>query len=194
MSIKYKPNNDNELREVFTKNIPIIKFVSHDVFEDNDWKDFIQNGPNELDSFTWCIWAAGIFRCDNIIDDKFDTYAAYCASVIQSIAKDCNVECSDERLIVLAYGLAARTFNFESAKLDKVDYNFDAMLNASDYECIDDIDIISMWEMLVMTIQFIRTLDPSNIKALIKVMKKVNAIRYRYNELYDKMSSISANY
>lgn len=189
----YKPNNDHELKAVFTENIPIIKFVSHDVFEDNDWKDFIQQCPDGADTFEWCIWAAGIFRCDNIMDDKFDTYAAYCASVIQSIAKDCNVECSDDRLIVLAYGLAARTFNFEAAKLDKSDYNFDAMLNASDYECTDDIDFLSMWEMLVMTIRFIRFLDPSNIKALIKVMKKVNSIRDKYNEVYTRMSNMTAN-
>ena len=189
----YKPNNDHELKTVFTENIPIIKFVSHDVFEDNDWKDFIQQCPDGADPFEWCVWAAGIFRCDNIVDDKFDTYAAYCASVIQSIAKDCNVECSDDRLIVLAYGLAARTFNFEAAKLEKSDYNFDVMLNASDYECTDDIDFLSMWEMLVMTIRFIRFLDPSNIKALIKVMKKVNSIRDKYNEVYTRMSSMTAN-
>lgn len=194
MGIEYKVSNDTDLKKTFTKNLPIIKFVSHDVFEENDWKDFIQNGPENVDPFTWCIWAVGIFRCDNIMDDKFDTYAAYCASVIQSIANDCNVECSDDRLIMLAYGLAARTFNFESAKLNKLDYNFDAMLNASDYECSDDIDIISMWEMLVITIEFIRKIDPSNIKALIKVMKKINTIRDKYAELYDKMISISANY
>lgn len=190
----YKPNNDHELKKVFIENIPIIKFVSHDVFEDNDWKEFIEQCPDGSNQFEWCIWAAGIFRCDNIMDDKFDTYAAYCASVIQSIAKDCNVECPDDRLIVLAYGLAARTFNFEAAKLDKSDYNFDAMLNASDYECTDDIDFLSMWEMLVMTIRFIRVLDPSNIKALIKVMKKVNSIRDKYNEVYTRMSNMTANY
>lgn len=190
----YKPNNDHELKKVFIENTPIIKFVSHDVFEDNDWKEFMQQCPDNSNQFEWCIWTAGIFRCDNIMDDKFDTYAAYCASVIQSIAKDCNVECSDDRMIVLAYGLAARTFNFEAAKLEKSDYNFDAMLNASDYECTDDIDFLSMWEMLVMTIRFIRVLDPSNIKALIKVMKKVNSIRDKYNEVYTRMSNMTANY
>lgn len=189
----FKVNNDHELKKAFTENIPIIKFVSHDVFEDNDWKEFMQECPDDANQFEWCIWAAGIFRCDNIMDDKFDTYAAYCASVIQSIAKDCNAECSDDRMIVLAYGLAARTFNFEAAKLDKPDYNFDAMLNASDYECTDDIDFISMWEMLVTTIRFIRVLDPSNIKALIKVMKKVNSIRDKYNEAYNRMSGLTAN-
>ena len=190
----YKPNNDHELKKVFIENTPIIKFVSHDVFEDNDWKEFMQQCPDNSNQFEWCIWAVGIFRCDNIMDDKFDTHAAYCASVIQSIAKDCNVECSDDRMIVLAYGLAARTFNFEAAKLEKSDYNFDAMLNASDYECTDDIDFLSMWEMLVMTIRFIRVLDPSNIKALIKVMKKVNSIRDKYNEVYTRMSNMTANY
>ena len=47
----YKPNNDHELKTVFTENLPIIKFVSHDVFEDNDWKDFIQQCPDGADPF-----------------------------------------------------------------------------------------------------------------------------------------------
>lgn len=185
MDISFKRNNDERVEKTYTKNLPILKLLTHQEIEPGDWQGMIEDTPKGVDKLLWCIGCVGMFLSET--DDKFDVWCAYCATVTKSAMEACGAEEKEDRLCAIAYGLAARTYDFSAHPARRGMYDTAFLIKASEYECVEDVDFLSMWNLLTVLLELLRLTAMDNMHEMISAMEKMNRIRSRYREAKDKL-------
>lgn len=185
MDISFERNNDEKMEREYTKNLPILKLLTHQEVEPEDWRGMLEETPRDVDKLLWCIGCVGLFMSET--DDKFEVWSAYCATVAKSATQACGIEATEDRVYLIAYGLAARTYDFSKNPIKRGMYDTTPMVKASEYKCEDDADFFSMWNLLIALLELLRLTAVDNMHEMISAMEKVNKIRERYRQAADKL-------
>lgn len=185
MNVAFEPNNDARSEKAYTKNLPLLKIQTHETVNPEDWQGLLADAPPGMEKALWCIGCAGMFMVNT--EDKFDVWCAYCITVAQSVAAACGEDTAEDRVYLMGYGLAARTFNFAAHPVRRGECDPAPFVKAAQYECKDDVDFFSMWHLLVVLIELLRLSEAEDMHDMVSAMVKMNQVRARYRQAADKL-------
>ena len=190
-TIHFASNSDSEVNVSYLRNLPIIKLLQKSAIEVDDWSVLLSSAPNGEDKLFWCLGYAGSLCAIDAVD--FDDWFVYCITVVESALEACEIKnASDERKNLLAFGLAARTFNFAANPVTKSLKCKDTLLSVGDYSCSEDADIFAMWFALRVLTEYLRLDFNSNLRALTNAMVSMNKIRSRYSQIAHRLPKMDA--
>lgn len=134
------------------------------------------------------VFMAAIAVAHTVADaSKFDVWCAYCITVAQSVVTACGEDTDEDRVYLMGYGLAARTFNFAAHPVRRGECDPAPFIKAAQYECKDDVEFFSMWHLLVVLIELLRVSETEDMHDMVSAMVKMNRVRVRYRQAADKL-------
>lgn len=185
MDVAFEPNNDARSEKAYTKNLPMLKIQTHETVNPEDWQGLLADTPPGMEKVFWCIGCAGMFMANT--EDKFDVWCAYCITVAQSVVTACGEDADEDRIYLMGFGLAARTFNFVAHPVRRGECDPAPFIKAAQYECKDDVEFFSMWHLLVVLIELLRLSETEDMHDMVSAMVKMNRVRARYRQAADKL-------
>lgn len=185
MDVAFEPNNDARSEKAYTKNLPMLKIQTHETVNPEDWQGLLADTPPGMEKVFWCIGCAGMFMVNT--EDKFDAWCAYCITVAQSVVTACGEDTDEDRVYLMGFGLAARTFNFAAHPVRRGECDPAPFIKAAQYECKDDVEFFSMWHLLVVLIELLRVSETEDMHDMVSAMVKMNRVRARYRQAADKL-------
>ena len=115
----------------------MLKIQTHETVNPEDWQGLLADTPPGMEKVFWCIGCAGMFMANT--EDKFDVWCAYCITVAQSVVTACGEDADEDRIYLMGFGLAARTFNFAAHPVRRGECDPAPFIKAAQYECKDDV-------------------------------------------------------
>ena len=99
----------------------------------------------------------------------------------------CDEDADEDRIYLMGFGLAARTFNFAAHPVRRGECDPAPFIKAAQYECKDDVEFFSMWHLLVVLIELLRLSETEDMHDMVSAMVKMNRVRARYRQAADKL-------